>query len=244
MIHQKYINHKLPEGYHYKFFEQGDEKDWVDIHIKSGGFMSYEQGFKYFHQFYDFFIDELNKRCFFIVDSATNEKVATATISKLQKEEYMCNATVDWVAIKKEYQGKKLARPLISEFIKLAHELGYSRLLLKTQTITWLAVKLYLEEGFLPLNVENNIGWRIIKTLTNHNKLKEVEKLAYSEIYDKRNVEIERQLRTIYATDNFNYSVWYKDGLHNVYVYCNGISDEYEYYEKDGIIELVKVTKN
>ena len=146
-----YINHQLPEGYHYEYYEQGDEKDWVNIHISSGEFMSEEQGMKYFHQFYDSFLDELNRRCFFIVDNTTNEKVGTATISKLLKEEYMCKATVDWVAIRKDYQGKKMARPLISKIIKIAHKLGYNNLLLKTQTTTWLAAKLYLEEGFLNL---------------------------------------------------------------------------------------------
>lgn len=236
-------NHALPKGYHYVYYKQGDEIDWVNIHISSGEFMSIKQGMEYFHEYYDTFLNELEKRCFFIVEDITNEKVGTATVSKLQKEEYNCEATVDWVAIRKEYQGKKLSRPLISKIIDVSSKLGHSRLLLKTQTITWLAVKLYLDEGFEPLNVENNKGWEIINTITNHSKLKYLKKLAHEAIYDKRNIAIERQLERIYNKDDFSYSVWYKDGLHIVYVYCKGISDEYEYFEEDGTVKLKKVTK-
>lgn len=84
----KYENYELPEGYHYEFYKNGDEMEWVNIHISSGEFTSFERGLQYFHDFYDSFINELNKRCFFIVDSNTNEKIGTATISLLKNEEY------------------------------------------------------------------------------------------------------------------------------------------------------------
>ena len=104
----KYINYELPIGYHYEFYQSGDETDWVNIHISSGEFTSVEKGLQYFHDFYDSFIDELSKRCFFLVDDSTNEKVGTSTVSLLEKEEYGYKAAIDWLAIKKEYQGKKL----------------------------------------------------------------------------------------------------------------------------------------
>ena len=62
-------------------------------------------------------------------------------------------------------------------------------------------------------------------------------------MYDKRNIEIEKQLDNIYGTDNYNYSVWYKNDLHNVYVYSNGNSYEYEYFEEDDKIRLEKIDK-
>ena len=62
-------------------------------------------------------------------------------------------------------------------------------------------------------------------------------------IFDKRNIEIENQLKKIYNTDDFNYSVWYKNGLHNVYVLCNDTSDEYEYFEENDNIILEKINK-
>ena len=237
----KFIDYKLPDGYHYEFYKNGDEDDWIKIHISSGEFTSYEKGLQYFHDFYDSFINELSKRCFFIVDDNTNEKVGTATVSLLQNEEYGYTAAIDWLAIKKEYQGKKLSRPLISKFISLSNELGHDKIILHTQTTTWLAAKLYLDAGFEPLNTNEEIGWKILKRLTNHEKLINFVNATDDEMYDKRNIEIERQLNEKFGVDNFNYSVWYKNGLHNVYVYSNGNSYEYEYFEEDNKIRLEEV---
>ena len=45
----------------------------------------------------------------------------------------------------------------------------------------------------------------------------------------------------MFGYDNFNYSVWYKNGLHNVYVYSNGVSYEYEYFIDDNGLRLEEV---
>lgn len=87
------------------------------------------------------------KECFFVVND-NGEKVATATISLLSKKEFGYEAVVDWFAIKTQYQGYHLSKPMINKFIKLANELGHKKLLLHTQTHTWLAAKLYLDLGF------------------------------------------------------------------------------------------------
>jgi len=237
----KYKQYELPEGFHYEFFKPGDEEEWVRIHIESGEFTSIERGLKHFHDFYDFFIDELEKRCVFIVDSNTGEKIGTATISLLKEKEYGYDGAVDWVAIKKSYQGRKLAKPLISKFMDIAKENGHTSLILHTQTNSWLAAKLYLDYGFEILNKDEVMGWSILRTLVDHDKLKDYKILSNEEILDMRNVEIERLLTEMYGTDEFNYSVWYKDGLHNVYTYLNGVPYEYEYFIEDGILTLKEV---
>lgn len=237
----KYKKYLLPDGFHYEFYKAGDELAWVNIHLESGEFTSIEQGMKYFHDFYDYFLEELGKRCVFIVDDKTGEKVGTATISLLEESEYGYNGAVDWVAIKRSYQGRGLSKPLISKFLEIANSNGHDKIILHTQTNTWLAAKLYLDFGFDILNEEEYEGWNILKTLTNHSKLGSYQILEIDEIYDRRNVEIERQLIDIYKTANFNYSVWYKNGLHNVYTYVNDTPYEYEYFERDGRIDLVEV---
>lgn len=234
-----YKEYDLPEGFHYEYFKPGDEEEWVNIHIESGEFTSYEKGLKHFHDFYDYFIDELPKRCIFIVDSKTNEKVATATISLLETPEYGYRAAVDWVAIKRSYQGRKLAKPLITKFVEMANKLGHKEIILHTQTTTWLAAKLYLDYGFDILNEEEKEGWSILKTITNHEKLENYR--PSDNIYDQRNIEIEKQLKEIFQTDNFNYSVWYKNGLHNVYVYVDNTPYEFEYFIEGNILRLEEV---
>lgn len=234
-----YKEYDLPEGFHYEYFKPGDEEEWVNIHIESGEFTSYEKGLKHFHDFYDYFIDELPKRCIFIVDSKTNEKVATATISLLETPEYGYRAAVDWVAIKRSYQGRKLAKPLITKFMEMANKLGHKEIILHTQTTTWLAAKLYLDYGFDILNEEEKEGWSILKTITSHEKLENYR--PSDNIYDQRNIEIEKQLKEIFQTDNFNYSVWYKNGLHNVYVYVDNTPYEFEYFIEGNILRLEEV---
>lgn len=237
----KCINYKLPDGYSYVMYKPGDELEWVNIHIESGEFTSIERGLKHFHDFYDSFIDELNKRCFFIVDNNSCEKIGTATVSLLEEEEFGYKAAIDWVAIKKSYQGRGLAKPLISKFMEIANTLGHDKVILHTQTTTWLAAKLYLDYGFEILNKDEIIGWSILKTLTYHEKLSDYSDMVIDDIYDKRNVIIEKQLIQLYGTDEFNYSVWYKDGLHNVYTYVNGKSYEYEYFYEGDDIKLIPV---
>lgn len=237
-IHEKY---SLPEGFHFEFYKDGDMNDWINIHIESGEFCAIEEGENIFHNFYDYFIQELNKRCIFIVEDKTNEKVGTATISLLVKEEHGYNGALDWIAIKKDYQGQGLARPLITKILEIANELGHKDIILHTQTTTWLAAKLYLDFGFNILNKDETNGWKILKTLTNHPKLSGYETLKKEDIYDKRNIEIELQLKQIFKDDNFNYSVWYKNGLHNVYVYHHSKTYEYEYFEEKDKIKLIEV---
>ena len=236
-----YKNYDLPEGFHYEFYKPGDEEEWVKIHIESGEFTSIEMGLKHFHDFYDSFVEELSKRCVFIVDNNTGEKIGTATISLLKEPEHGYNGSVDWVAIKKRYQGRSLAKPLISKFMEIANDVGHNSLILHTQTNTWLAGKIYLDYGFEVLNKKEIFGWSILKTLTNHPKLSEYDFLSQEEMLDSRNVEIERQLIKMYGTEEFNYGVWYKNGLHNVYTYLNGVPYEYEYFIEEGLIRLEEI---
>ncbi len=228
----KYGSYELPNGFSYEFYKEGDINEWVNIHILSGEFMKESHGVEIFHDFYDSFIDELSKRCFFVVNEK-GEKVGTATISKLEKLQYGYDAVVDWFAIKKEYQGYHLSKPMINRFIKLANDLGHNKLLLHTQTHTWLAAKLYLDLGFEPFNVENNIkGWQILKTITNHPKLERINYVSEEEMYFDIALKTVNELDKIFGKDNYEYSIWYKDGKHDVVVRYNDQVFDYKYYDE------------
>mgnify|MGYP001390990129 CR=1 FL=1 len=115
---------------------------------------------------------------FFIVNKK-GEKVGTASaFYDIYGKDLSGAGWVHWVSVRREYQGKGLARPLISHALKILKSLGYTKAKVPTQTITWLACKLYLDFGFYPEseNVKENLdGWRVIKTLTNHPKLEAFE---------------------------------------------------------------------
>ena len=98
------------------------------------------------------------------------------------------SAWLHWVAVKREYQGKGLSKPLISYVLNIMKNLGYTHAKIPTQTTTWLACKIYLDFGFMPVreNLYNSRkGWQIIYKLTNHQALKRI-----SEEYSSDNYEV------------------------------------------------------
>ena len=99
--------------------------------------------------------------------------------------------------------------------------------------------KLYLDFGFEILNKEEVIWWSILKTLTNHPKLADFN--TTNDIYDKRNIEIKKILTNLFGSNDFNYSVWYKNGMHNVYAYFDGKAYEYEYFIENDVLRLEEV---
>lgn len=56
----------LPEGFSFVLFQDGDEKNWVDIEVSSGEFLSFEEGMEAFNYYYGNCYEELKKRCIFV----------------------------------------------------------------------------------------------------------------------------------------------------------------------------------
>jgi GNAT superfamily N-acetyltransferase len=227
-------DYKLPEGYSYSFWQSDrDLSDWVDIHINSGEFTYTKKAKDIFNIFYSPFVKEIDKRCFFIVDNKNNKKVATATISPANEYGYSC--VIDWLAVDKSYWGCKLSKPLISRTLQLAKDLGYDKILLHTQTHTWLAAKLYLDFGFEPFNIEEVKGWQILKTITNHKKLNNFNSLNENDCYFIDALNIVNELNKIHK--NYTYGILHKNGNHVVWVRENGFVYKYQYYNNGRLLE-------
>ncbi len=175
----------LPAGYRFAFYKPGDRDAWIDIEISAKELTSYEQGIEVFEKYFGGKDSELVNRMVFI-ENESGEKVATATayydIYGRDKSEA---GWLHWVAVRREYQERGLAKPLISYTLRLMHSLGYTHAKIPTQTTTWLACKIYLDFGFTPIpqNAINSLmGWRIIKTLTNHPALENFKAVSVGEI--------------------------------------------------------------
>ena len=114
----------------------------------------------------------------FVVNEA-GEKVATATAYyDIRGIDQSGDGWLHWVAVRREEQGKGLSKPMISHVIQIMKGLGQTHAKIPTQTTTWLAVKVYLDLGFRPIEknyVRCRDGWRIVKRLTNHPALSELE---------------------------------------------------------------------
>ena len=233
-INEYKCNTSLEDGYVYTFYSgANDMLEWAKIHLSSGEFTSYNRAVNYFEIFYGEFEEELNKRCFFI--EYKGEKIATATISPCSQDNYTC--LIDWLAIKKEYQGKKLGRPLIDKCIEVAKSLGNKNILLHTQTHTWLAAKLYLDVGFAPYNKEESLrGWQILKTITSHEKLSDINELKDNSFYDPLSINVVNTLDMMHK--DYNYEIWFKNGANDVYVSEEDKFYHYKFYEDGKRLEL------
>lgn len=167
-------NFELPQGYHFEFYKDGDRDTWIEIEKSAKEFSDYDDGISAWNRYYLGKEKELLNRMIFVVNEQ-GEKLATATaFYDIHGKDKSGAGWLHWVAVKREYQGKGLSKPLITYALKIMKSLGYVHAKIPTQTNTWLAVKIYLDLGFRPIPenaVNSYMGWCIIKTLTNHKVL-------------------------------------------------------------------------
>lgn len=183
--------YELPGGYRFVFYQPGDRDTWIEIEKSAKEFASYRQGLESWNRYYEGKESTLANRMVFI-ENDSGEKVATATAYyDIYSKDKTGAGWLHWVAIRRKYQGRGLAKPLIAHTLGLMPGLGYDHAMLSSQTNTWLACKIYLDFGFRPHPdsvSQNPDGWRILKTLTEHPALTEFEKASESEILAEENI--------------------------------------------------------
>jgi len=161
----------LPKGYRFVFYRPGDRDEWIDIERSAKEFDSYSQGLDAWTRYYGRKEHELLDRMVFI-ESDKGEKVATATaFYDVTGRDTSGAGWLHWVAVKRSHQGKGLSKPLIRHTLEIMKKHGYTQAKIPTQTTTWLACKIYLDFGFVPIPknaVNSRDGWRIVKALTDH----------------------------------------------------------------------------
>ena len=175
----------LPAGYHYEMYRPGDRDAWIEIEKSAKEFDTREQGLDAWKRYYAEHTDELPGRMVFVVNEA-GEKVATATaFYDIRGIDQSADGWLHWVAVRREFQGKGLSKPLVSHVIQIMKALGQTHCKIPTQTTTWVAVKVYLDLGFRPIEknlVNSRDGWRIIKRLTDHPALAGLDAASDEEV--------------------------------------------------------------
>lgn len=161
----------LPEGYSFVPYQPGDRDAWIAIERSARELDSYAQGVWVWNRYFGARNAELTQRMVFI-QNAAGEKVATATAYyDVRLRDQSGAGWLHWVAVRREDQGKGLSKPLIAHTLRRMHDLGYTHAKIPTQTNTWLACRIYLDFGFVPIPknaVRCRDGWRFIRTLTGH----------------------------------------------------------------------------
>ena len=175
----------LPEGYSFAWYAPGDRDEWIRIEQSAREFDSFEEGVGAWERYYARYEELLPGRMLFVLDPG-GRKAATATaFFDVRREDDGVNAMLHWVSVRRDEQGKGLSKPLILRTLARMKELGYRRAAVPTQTNTWLACRIYLDLGFRPIpeNAEHSrMGWRIVRTLTEHPALTDFEPVTEAEI--------------------------------------------------------------
>lgn len=166
----KIPDYKLPEGFSFRGFKNGDQKHWVDIEVSSGDIVDEQTGFEKFDDYYGKYLKDLEDRFVFVVDS-DGTPVATVCGWYMQKPiNDVITGDLHWLAVKKEYQGLGLSKPLIVESMKIMYKYGHKGAFCHSQTHTWLACKIYLSLGWKKYRPKNqsieefNECWDIINS--------------------------------------------------------------------------------
>ncbi len=152
----------LPEGYSIRNFKKGDQHTWAEIETAAGEFKTTDEALQRFNEEFGPYIKEFEQRSLFLVNMQGN-CIGTGTAwynNNFKGERY---GRVHWAGIYLEYQGKNLAKPLVSAVMNVLKQ-HHTILYLTTQTTSYKAVKIYLDFGFKPL-IESDLdreGWELL----------------------------------------------------------------------------------
>ena len=162
------LSYSLPAGYEIKLYNpnSNDDQKWAEIATAAGEFRTVQEGLELFHK--DFLNDKdshlLPERLYFLV-SPDGRYIgqAMAWSDKLDGEE---QGSLYWVSIIPEYQGKKLAKPLVFTVLKKISEYS-NKCFLDSQTTSWRAINMYDDFGFKPYMKQENSEkpWKILEHL-------------------------------------------------------------------------------
>lgn len=136
----------LPEDYHFKMFEVGDEKFWSKLEYEIGDFLSIEEAETYFKANYCNQIDELKKRCVFVVDDKDN--VVGSCIAWYNLKGNNTVASLHWLVVSPKHQGKHIGLALCQKIMEIFKEYGETHVYIHTQPWSYKAVLLYTKLGF------------------------------------------------------------------------------------------------
>jgi GNAT superfamily N-acetyltransferase len=140
--------HELPAGYSIRWYEPGDEEHW--LRIQSLADDDHEIHLGVFRKYFGSDEKVLRQRqCYLLAPDRMPVGSATAWFD--DNFEGCHWGKLHWVAIVPEFQGRGLAKPLMTAVCRRLRELGHERVYLTTATTRIPAIRLYRQFGFTPL---------------------------------------------------------------------------------------------
>ena len=139
--------HAFPPGFGVRLYRAGDERHWVELHLAADKHTEVRP--ELFESQFGRDAQELSQRQAYLLDSA-GRVVGTASAWRDDKYQRPELGRIHWVAIHPEYQGRGLAKPLMTYLCRRLRELGHRKAYLTTSTVRVPAIGLYLRFGFQP----------------------------------------------------------------------------------------------
>src|SRR5687768_2066658 len=101
-----------PDGFRIRTFVRGDQGNWARIEALAGEFTDEDEALHDFEDEFGSVLDLMEDRCF-LLETSQSEVIGTATawLGDFAGKE---RGRVHWVGIVPAFQGRKLAKPLLS----------------------------------------------------------------------------------------------------------------------------------
>lgn len=145
----------MPPGYAMRFYRSGADVDaWVRIQIASDPFFTPTED-----NFASSFPGDdalRSQRIMFLVDLANGHDIGTIAAWNNAELTGSDIGQIHWVAIMPDYQGRGLAKPMLSAANDRLLALGYTQAWLETASARIPALNLYLWNGFMPFSRNDN----------------------------------------------------------------------------------------
>ena len=164
---------ELPAGYSLRFFRPGDAQTWTRIQLDAEKHLTIAP--ELFAKEFGEDPGPLGERQLFLC-AADGMEIGTAT-AWFNDYNGLPYGRVHWLAIVPGYQGKGLAKPLLSGVLARMKELGHRRAYLVTSTARIPALALYLKFGFAPevKSEEELAGWLAVRERIGHRALENLK---------------------------------------------------------------------
>ncbi|NMA61609.1 MAG: GNAT family N-acetyltransferase [Firmicutes bacterium] len=153
----------LPQGFRFRYFKEQDEETWIRILTQAGEFPTEEAARERFRNEFSSSIGDLKERTLFI-DTQEGESVGTAMGWYNTEFRDGTYGRLHWVSIIPNFQGQGLARPLVTQALKIMKE-KHNKAYLTTRPRSYKGIKLYLDYGFKPLMQTKQCaqGWNLVE---------------------------------------------------------------------------------
>ena len=145
---EQYAAHEitLPEGYHFRTYQPGDERAWARLEHEIGDFETQDMAEAYFTAQYCQNKDALRECCVFVLDE--EEQIVGSCIAWSDAGEDQTVASLHWLVVSPAHQGRGLGKALCQKVMEIFAKSHEFPVYIHTQPWSYVAILLYVRLGF------------------------------------------------------------------------------------------------